>query len=182
MSFLGSLKTILASVAPTIGSALGGPLGGAAAKALVSALGLSEGAKAEEIEQAIGNASPEQILKIKEVEYEFKIRMTELGLDARKIELLDIDSARNREVNMFKAGKRDYTPTVLAGLITIGFFSAIAALFFISPPGSSKGIIDILIGGLSAGWIGIVNYYFGSSAGSRLKDNILATVKHEQKP
>ena len=59
----GLLKNVVGSVAPTLGSALGGPLVGMASKVICDVLGCDNNPKA--IDQAIQQATPEQMMELK---------------------------------------------------------------------------------------------------------------------
>lgn len=160
----------IGSVAPTIAQAIGGPLAGMATKRLSEALGFKTTPNKQELEKAIENASPEQWLAIKQCENDFTLELEKLGLDRDKLEQLDRDSARNREVAMAKAGKRDTTVPLLAILVTVGFFSLLGSMFFFSVPEEMRPIANIMTGSLGTSWTMIIAYYFGSSLGSRKKD------------
>ena len=66
------VKNLVGSLAPTIGSALGGPVGGMAANLVAEVLGCDPQPK--KIEQAINNATPEQLLELKKAEKEFEAK------------------------------------------------------------------------------------------------------------
>ena len=72
------IKNIVGAVAPTIGSAMGGPLGGMAMNKIADVLGVPNDQKS--IQQAIQNATPEQMLELKKAEQEFEVQMEELGV------------------------------------------------------------------------------------------------------
>ena len=57
----------------------------------------------------------------------------------------------------------------LALLVTIGFFGAIAFMLIYPLPPEGHDALLIMVGALGSGWIGILNYYFGSSLGSAIK-------------
>jgi len=59
----GLLKNIVGAVAPTLGSAMGGPLGNMAMGKIAEVLGVSNDQKS--VQQAIQNATPEQMLELK---------------------------------------------------------------------------------------------------------------------
>lgn len=64
---------------------------------------------------------------------------------------------------------------LLAVLITLGFFACIGALLFAPPPNAEmRDTLLVLTGGLGAAFSIVVQYYFGSSSGSRAKDEALA--------
>ena len=72
---------------------------------------------------------------------------------------------------------KDRVPGILAALVLIGFFSVIAYLLKYGLPPASAEILALLIGGLSVGFTQILNYYFGSSAGSKNKDVMIERIK-----
>ncbi|MCZ2965452.1 hypothetical protein NYY77_18915, partial [Acinetobacter baumannii] len=60
-------KSLIATVAPWIGTALGGPLGGMAVTAAADALGLSEKTETA-LKTALSGASPADLLAIKQAD------------------------------------------------------------------------------------------------------------------
>ena len=169
-------KSIVGAVAPTIGTALGGPLGGMAAQALTSALGIKPDAKEVDIARAMASATPDQLLAIKKAEIEFQARMRELDIDLERIASEDRASARQREVQT-----RDWMPRILALLIVAGFLATVLGVLSGHVEGLKDPImsttVGTVIGFVSAKAEQVIAYYFGSSAGSRAKDNIIANGK-----
>ena len=92
MKIGGLLKNVVGAVAPTLGSALGGPMGGMAANMISEVLGVPNNPKA--IEKAIEDATPEQMLLLKEAEQAFELQMKELDVDIYKLEVADTQDAR----------------------------------------------------------------------------------------
>jgi hypothetical protein len=158
-------KKTLSVVAPTIATAIGGPLAGTAVKQLSKKLLGKDNATEDELAYAISTATPDQLSKIKEIEVDFKVEMEKLGVDLAKIEANDRNSARNREINL-----KDKTPAILGGFIMLGFFGLLGTLLFYTIPAENEAVINIMLGALGAMATGVATYYFGSSAGSRLKD------------
>lgn len=162
-------KSIVGSVAPTIATALGGPLAGMAVSAISQAvLGKPDAAEAEIGEAIVKSNNPEILLKLKTAEQEFAAKMKELDIDLEKIAADDRASARQREVAV-----KDTTPRNLAYLYTGGYFVMIAALFKFGVPEESRDLLNTLVGILSAAEVGIITYYFGSSAGSAKKSEMM---------
>jgi hypothetical protein len=168
-------KALVKSIAPTIGTALGGPLGGVAGLALTKALGVSDDTAKDEnaMAAAVQGASPDQLLALKKADQDFAVQMQKLGFE--NIEALeniaagDRANAREREIKT-----RDWTPKALAISITLGFFGMLYYLLRHEPPAGSRDILNIMLGSLGSAWIGVVTYYFGSSAGSARKTEIMA--------
>lgn len=167
-------KSLVKSIAPTIGTALGGPLGGVAGLALAKVLGVPEGPGLDDsaLAAAVQGASPDQLLALKKADQDFALQMQKLGFEnleaLEAIAAGDRASARDREIKT-----RDWTPKALAIGITLGFFGLLGFLLKTEPPPGSRDILNIMLGSLGSAWIGVVTYYFGSSAGSARKDEIL---------
>lgn len=160
-----SWKSVLGTVAPTIATALGGPLAGVAVKTLGAILLGDEDAGESEVAKVIASSSPETLLKLKEAEQAFTLRMRELDIDLDKLAAQDRASAREREA---KVG--DKTTRVLAYIIVTAFIGMLFSVLF----GGARAdtvLIGTLIGYISAKCEQVVTYYFGSSMGSARKDN-----------
>lgn len=170
-------QSLIKAVAPWLGTALGGPLGGMAVGAIAEALGVSE-KTTDAVKQAISGVTPEQMLALKLADQSFAISMQKMGFEQlASIEQLsneDRSSARQREVNV-----RDYTPMVLAATITVGFFGVLAKMM-IGHPVENSDVLNIMLGSLGTAWTGVVAYYFGSSAGSRRKTELLSQSASEK--
>jgi hypothetical protein len=152
-----NLKSILGAVAPTLATAIGGPLGGMALKLVADKLGIPD-ASPEQLDQAVANATPEQLAEIKKVEADFKVSMKQLDVDLVKIAAEDRDSARQRHATM-----KDATPTVLAIGTLLAFFGYIGAVTFLAPD-ADLGLINVAVGWLGGSASAVISYYFGASA------------------
>jgi hypothetical protein len=164
-----SWKKVLGSVAPTIATALGGPLAGMATKAITGAIFPGEEIDPQDIdkriEQAV-NENPDILLKVKEVENEFKARMKELDVDVVKIHAGDRDSARKLAI------ARGLMPQMTLAAVYVLAFATILITVFTGELELSEqqaNIANILLGILSAGLLQIMNFFFGSSSGSKEK-------------
>jgi len=171
-------KSMIKSVAPMIGTALGGPFGGAATKVLVNVLDPANKTDAHDDEQvsalvadAMGDLN--KVAQIQQAEQQFKVQMAQLGFENEKalaeVGFKDRDSARNREIQI-----RDWTPKVLGFIITLGFFGILVFMLKHDIPDKSRDVLNIMLGALGTAWISVVTYYFGSSAGSDRKTEMLA--------
>ena len=88
-------KALIGSVAPTLATALGGPLAGMATKAIASKLLGNENAPLDAIKEAIVSATPDDLIKLKEVDTKFKTKMAEIGVDLETI------AANDRAILLF---------------------------------------------------------------------------------
>lgn len=168
-------KKILSVAAPLLTAALPGPLGGIANALIGKAIGLKDGTTVEDISKAIdsGQLTGGQMVALKEAELQFTEQMKKFDLDSveKLTELADADraDARKRESVV-----KDWTPRVLAYGVTAGFFGVLAYLLKGDVPPAAHDTLLVLLGSLSTAWASIIAYYFGSSAGSQAKTDLLA--------
>jgi len=163
-----SLKGILSAVAPTLASMLPGPLGNMAKEAVTSLLGLKPEATAAEIEKTLATANPEMLLKLKELDAEFRTKMKQLDIDLEKMSYEDTANARAREI-----ATKDWAPKVLAGLILTGYLSMQFMILKGTLVAANHDIIIRSLAIMEMSVIMVLGYYFGSSAGSAKKDKTI---------
>ena len=156
----------LKQIAPTIATAMGGPLAGMAVSAISKAIGVDP----EKVGDLISSnkLTADQIAQVKIAEIELQKQAQELGLNFEKLEVEDRKSARDMQ-----SKTRSLMPPILAGTVTIGFFG-IMVMMFIGKVDSSNPAILMMLGSLGTAWTGIIAYYFGSSAGSQAKTDLLS--------
>ncbi|MEW6670211.1 MAG: hypothetical protein AB1427_00825 [Thermodesulfobacteriota bacterium] len=165
-------KKIIKTVAPTLATALGGPLAGMAVTTIATALGIdsSDPKQAEsEIAKAVMSGNPEILLKLKQADQDFQVRLRELDIDLEKIYAEDRKSARDMRTAM-----KDKFPDFLTALVTIGFFAVLAVHFFHAIPEGNQTFLNIMLGSLGTVWVDQIRFYFGSSKGSKTKEEMLA--------
>jgi hypothetical protein len=169
MSLLDQFGPLLGQVAPSIATALGGPLAGVAVRTLSNALFGHEDASEDQIKEAMANASPDQLAAIKKIDADFKVQMKSLDIDLERIAAGDRDSARQMQRET-----KDWTPKALAFFITFGFFGALIWIMVFGIPQTGTEVLLMMLGSLSTSWTGVVQFYYGSSAGSKAKNELLA--------
>ena len=159
----------LTQIAPTIATALGGPLAGMAVSAISKAIGCTP----EEVQNVISNNKLDatQVAALQQAELELKKQAQEMNLDFAKLANDDRKSARDMQ-----AITRSFIPPVLAIGVTGGFFGILFGLMYGQIQHAPQ--IDIMLGSLGTAWTGIVSFYFGSSASSQNKDQLL----HQSSP
>lgn len=170
-------RDIVGTVAPTLATALGGPLAGVAVRAISSKLLGREDATEDEVAAAVAGASPETLLQLKTADYEFSKAMKELDLKVEQLHAADRDSARQREI---KTGD-SVTPRVIASLVIAGWFMIQWYLLEHVIQQEMREIIMRTLGTLDMALGMVLGYYFGSSAGSKEKNAIMASGRRTSK-
>jgi len=96
------------------------------------------------------------------------------GNDEKQLEISasDRDSARKREIAV-----SDRTVRNLAYFITIGFFSVLGVMMFGVVDATSKDVLLVMLGTLGSAFTGVIAYYFGTTAGSKAKTELLAKAE-----
>lgn len=172
-------KDILGKIAPTAATLLGGPFAGLAVGAITSALGLntSDGTPPlnpiSAIQTALtnGQLTGDQILALKQAELDVQKHLADNGIQLETIAANDRDSARHREIEV-----KDNTPKVLAYLLTVGFFGTLAFMMVGTIPETGHDVLLIMVGSLGTAWTGMVAYYYGSTTGSKGKDETIKNL------
>jgi|TARA_R100001480_G_C4713280_1_gene179013 hypothetical protein len=150
------VKNLIGAVAPTIGTALGGPMGNMAANMVADALGCEPTPK--KIEQAVQQATPEQLAELKKIDTDFEIKMKELDVDLYALETKDIQDARGKF-------SKDWTTRIM-GIATLGGFMGYIFLVTLQPPEqNSEALINLVLGYLGGLASAVISFYFGASNG-----------------
>jgi hypothetical protein len=170
MDLLKTFGPLLGQVAPTLATALGGPLAGMAVKTLSNVLLGHEGGTEDDVKAALENASPETLAQLKQIDADFKVRMKELDIDLERIAAGDRDSARKMQT-----ATQDWVPRMLALLITVGFFGILVWMLMKGMPQTGTEALLMMLGALGTAWTGVINFYYGSSAGSKEKNSLIAS-------
>jgi hypothetical protein len=110
----------------------------------------------------------EQVAQIKIAEIELQKQAQELGLNFEKLAVDDRKSAREMQ-----AATRSWVPPLLAAAVTTGFFAILGGMMFGRMSVADNTALTMMLGSLGTAWTGIIAYYFGSSAGSAQKTEIL---------
>ena len=166
-------KDIVKNIAPVVGGTIGGPFGAIGMKFLAGKLLGDENATEADIENAVLNASPELLQKLKLADLEFKKEMAELGFKEAELHVRDRESARDMaKVNMVPQIIMSAIYTIAYGIVLYNFM-----IGNINVPEQHQVLFGSLIGILTAAQIQILNFWFGSSSGSKEKTTSL-TQQH----
>lgn len=154
----------LKQIAPTIATALGGPLGGLAYEVIGKVFNIGTDEAKTLLDD--GKMTSDQIAQVKVAEIQLKQMEEQLGLNFEQLAVQDRASAREMQSNT-----KSWVPPTLAILVTVGFFGILTSLMTGYAQKSDE--LMIMLGSLGTAWTGIIGFYFGSSAGSQRKDELL---------
>jgi len=135
----------------------------------VAALAKAIGVEPEQVQDVIssGKLTSEQVAAIQLAELELKKQAQSMGLDFARLVVEDRKSAREMQI----ATKSMLVPS-LAILIVSAFIGVVIATL------GGFAVIDSVLAGTLIGYLSakaeqVVNFYFGSSAGSQRKDEMI---------
>ena len=182
----------VAGAAPVIGGLLTGPYGVAvtAAGALVSAvLGVDNSPAA--VEQAL-KADPEALVKLKQAQMDHKLDLEKIILQREQVAFSNTQGARDRDIEVRKTSdNKDNSRAnwMIIGDI-IGMLACLAAMIYLTWLGvtggstgevspivmAANGPLGMLTQQFANGLRDAHNFEFGSSRGSKEKDDALAMM------
>lgn len=164
-----SWKDTLAKVAPVLAGALGSPLAGVAVKAGLDMLGI-EGDEST-LEEIVMRSDPDALLKLKQAEHNFKTTLRELDIKEKELNVGDRDSARQ-----LAKTKGIWPQLVLSSAYSIAYGVVLYCFMsgLINVPEDQVVLFGSLIGVLTAAQVQVLNFWFGSSSGSKEKTNAMS--------
>lgn len=180
-------KSIVKSVAPILGTTLGGPLAGTAIKVLgETILGDGEATETQVQEALLKGLDPDALVKLKEADQAFAIKMKELDIDVAKLQLSEKNMyvSDTQDARKYKDDKVFWLGVVIlctfAGVMCSALFGSYALLTGnlsikdASVVGMVSGFVGTIIGYAAANAQQVVGFFFGSSAGSSKKTDAIS--------
>lgn len=136
------------------------------------AVKLGKGLVKEVVGNIFGDEQPteEDKVNIAKAE-ELAVQRVQQSLDEFKMTFEDKANARAREIAL-----KDATPMRLAVFVSLGFFGVLGCILFGVMPEAGHDVLMVMLGALGAAWTAVIQYYFGSSTGSRGKDEIISRL------
>lgn len=185
MSAWSSALNVVKTLAPTIATALGGPLAGGAVAALESVFGVTPKPDAStddrqaSLAAAISGATPEQLAAMRKADQDYAVAMAQAGFkDTETLASLAVqDRASARQMQI---STKSWTAPFLAIAVTVGFFSVLGVMMFTELPKAAHDALMLMLGSLGTAWASVIAYYFGSSASSDRKTEIIAQQGNTQ--
>lgn len=165
------IKKLLIGVAPQLAHAIGGPFASTAVKKISGALFGTHAASEPEIDSALLTATPEQLTALRLADLEFQRMLQETSLEQARINAADRSDARTHQRTM-----NDWTPSIIGALVILGFFVVLAAMVARQLPEGAETEFSIMLGALATMTAAVVNYFFGSSAGSKEKTKLMSSM------
>lgn len=142
-------------------------MAGVAVSMATRALGIEDGDEGA-LAEAIASGDPNVLVQLRQVDTQFKVELKRLGIRESELAVDDRKDAR------LLGRSRGLMAQMILSTIFVTAFSGLLYIVF----GSETGIPEetrepalYLLGILSAGMTQIMNFWFGSSVGSRTKDN-----------
>lgn len=179
MSGWTNALNVVKTLAPTIATVLGGPLAGGAVTALESVFGItptpdaSTDDRQSTLAAAISGATPEQLAAMRKADQDYAVAMAQAGFKDTEtlagLAVQDRASARAMQIST-----KSWTAPFLALFVTLGFFGVLGVMMFCTLPQATHDALMLMLGSLGTAWTGVIAYYFGSSAGSDRKTELLA--------
>jgi len=151
-------KSAVKTFAPMLGTALGGPVVGTATKMLSSALLGKDDATENELSVAIQKASPDDILKIKQAENDFALKMKDLKIKEKNLVFGDKRNARSMNTKT-----KAKTPAILAYILTCMVACMVYGLMKWTIPEANMNVVNIVFGSVMTTWIGACQFFHGAT-------------------
>lgn len=173
---------LLRNGATIVGTALGGPAGGAIAGVVVGALREALGMPADATDQAVAETLASEPHKAREAAR--KIEAQQGGaipeLEAR---LADVQNARAMHMAAVESSSPTQWAPVVVSIIVLAGFSLLSLVAMRTVPGTSeRDVVLFLLGAWLSLATGAVNFWLGSSQGSKDKDSALAMAVSRPAP
>jgi hypothetical protein len=171
------MNDFLKKALPWIGAAATGnvpALVAMAASQLSQSFGTDIAPTADAIVKAVQGATPEQMMAMKQADNDFSAKMQAMGFahleELQQVAANDRADARNREI---KTGD-SWTPRLLAAMVLIGWLAVQGFLLTHVVDATMRELVTRVLGTLDGALMLVLSYYFGSSAGSAEKNQIMA--------
>jgi hypothetical protein len=173
------VASTLGSTAPLLAGLIGGPIGlGVTAAAAILSHALGTENTPDAIETALND--PTAVEKVRQAESANAVQLQQLVVAAAQARLsYEADMARiaagdRADARSMGIANKDWVPKVLAMSVTAGFFGILVLMALKALPEPNRDLVNVIVGALGTAWISIISYYFGTSAGSMRKTELLA--------
>lgn len=146
------------------------------------------------VEKALGveipdNPTPKDLEALRQAQFEHEEKLMALSvekakqdLEAFKAEVADRDSARDRDVDLAKAGRRNYRADVMVAIAAVSV-AGLVWLVWKDPSLNEyvKGIVTLVLGRFLGYLDNIYSFEFGTTRGSKDKDETIKQLSGSPK-
>ncbi len=105
-------------------------------------------------------------------------------LEALRARIAEVRDARGTMAALAGAGSAlSWGPATVSAIVTTGFFAMLALFLFWAPAAEHQqayALLNVAVGALVAGFTAVVNFWIGSSQGSRDKDETVRRLAGQQ--
>ncbi|SAL61447.1 hypothetical protein AWB74_03109 [Caballeronia arvi] len=173
------VASTIGAKAPLLAGLIGGPVGlGVTTAAAIISHALGTPSDPDVVETALND--PDALDKIGRAESANSLQLQQLVVAAAQARLtFEADMARiaagdRADARAMGIANKDWVPKVLAMCVTVGFFGILLLMALRALPEPNRDLVNVVVGALGTAWISIIGYYFGTSAGSMRKTELLA--------
>ncbi|KND61207.1 hypothetical protein BVER_03096 [Candidatus Burkholderia verschuerenii] len=173
------VSSTIGSTAPLLAGLVGGPIGlGVTAASTILSHVLGTANDPASVKAALDD--PAALDKVRQAENANSVQLQQLAVTAaqaqltHQMEMARVDAADRKDARDMSVATRDWVPKVLAMVVTIGFFGIMLLMTVHPTPPLNRDLVNIILGSLGTAWISIIGYYFGTSAGSARKTELMA--------
>jgi hypothetical protein len=173
----------LAQFAPVIAGMLGGPKAEEVAKVAVnvaqSITGAPDGPKALEVLKA----NPEMALLYEQAMAAKQVELARIAADDRKDEravdvaVLQNDTKDRDSARAMVVKTESMAPAVISAVVVLGFLGVLTGMLYGTFSAAENNVLMLLLGSLSSGFVQVLNFWLGSSEGSKRKTEVMSRQK-----
>lgn len=172
----GALQ-VLKTVAPTIADTVAGPFAPLVDPIMRQIFGSND---PKVIETGLLNATPDQLLALRQADNAHAEKLAELGIERDKLGFDDLASARLMQIATKDPTVRQMAWLNVGGFLAVAVFLIVASVIWpeqvAKVPATAWGTLGTVLGYLAKSSTQTEAFYFGSSAGSQAKDATIADI------
>ena len=132
----------------------------------------------------VGGGTPEEVLERLKADAEARAalqeKMIEADLKWAEVDAADRASARTMQTDLADAKHAaGYAPIVVSAIVVAGFVCILLVLMLAPIPKGSEALLNVMLGALAAGFIQVLNFWLGSSNGSKMKTALMGAMSRK---